>query len=575
MIQYSLHLPQLNGLLRNPYLQVITQYLVDASLNGTAQSLNAKQITEATFVPRRTITYALQLLSDNRFISMRLTTIKKVHDVNVNLPYIIGVASLLSELNAEIQSEWAENFSHGELKKYVDFDSTYQIGMEVINSTYQFGRLEEKDGPYLPNWLLKILPTKLVGSEDVLHTNLVGRDGYNVVLPTKLVGSESDFEEVHTNLVGTEEILPTKLVGKETCLHTKLVGSENSETDDIAPNGDYQIGKHPENVTTKLVSTPDFDEDAEEEFASFDPLEIVELKTPERERELLFRTQSTCPYFTKEEAESFLNNIDEAKKDSLKLFLYLLWEAAAEYVCEGYDCDGDEEEKYEVEITSPEGYTMSERTYKRVLKNSYEELYSAIANKELECADGSIILELDSCPSYNHLIKSVAWERVALDCSSMSYKISASRFRNINATTTPKPLQPASRQERKEVMRKARKIMAELYRMKSSDGLSRIEKIWWGIVQENFCPNPDAEGAKLMPFVYRDSNMLGRESWKMVQWELKKAGIKTDDFILSVLSSTGPNDGGQLLLQNPPFLPDGLVYVNSLYGDKNGLKYDF
>lgn len=282
------------------------------------------------------------------------------------------------------------------------------------------------------------------------------------------------------------------------------------------------------------------------------------------------RDRNIYPFFSVQEVDEIVNNLQLAKTSSLKLFLYNLWGYASDLTHEGYDQEVDEEEQEilsEEDFFDPDGSIITKSDYRQLLLESYEQTAADIEKGCIELDDETVSLCIKEIFPRDMLFKILDWETAALSCREMSVIISKSRIRNIEAKTISAVHQPKTREERRQAAKEGRELMKRLYKANQDKGLysqlTSIEKIAADVIAQYFAPNPDKEDRA--PFILKDGPIMVKENWRALKVQITQAGLKESDFLSTLLNNKGPNDGDQLILQEPLFFWDGLKAVNETY----------
>lgn len=340
---------------------------------------------------------------------------------------------------------------------------------------------------------------------------------------------------------------------------------QNSRTDIIYNNNNK------ENHNEVMVKEGEYlDEDFEPCFNFHEPLPTIELKGVGPVEELPVRDQENYPFFFPQEVDEFINNLELAKTSPLKLFLYNLWGYASDMTYEGYDRDFDEDDEdnlSEEEFFDPDGSIITKTEYRQLLLESYEQTAADIEKGCIELDEETVSLSIKEIFPRRLLFKIFDWENVALNCREMSVVISKSRIRNIEATSIQAVHQPKTREEKRQAAREGRVLMKRLYKAKHDETLysqlTPIEKIAADVIAQYYIPNPDKEDRA--PFAHKNGLIMVKEGWRALKAQIKRAGLKESDFLSSLLNNKGPNDGEQLILQEPLFFCEGLKAVNEAY----------
>lgn len=313
----------------------------------------------------------------------------------------------------------------------------------------------------------------------------------------------------------------------------------------------------------------DFEQD--EPCVNFqNPLTTIELKDMNHSEELSEKGKQVYPFFSVQEVDEIVNNLQLAKTSSLKLFLYNLWGYASDLTHEGYDQEVDEEEQEilsEEDFFDPDGSIITKSDYRQLLLESYEQTAADIEKGCIELDDETVSLSIKEIFPRDMLFKILDWETAALSCREMSVIISKSRIRNIEAKTISAVHQPKTREERRQAAKEGRGLMKRLYKAKQDKGLysqlTSIEKIAADVIAQYFAPNPDKEDRA--PFILKDGPIMIKENWRALKVQITQAGLKESDFLSTLLNNKGPNDSDQLILQEPLFLLAGIKAINETY----------
>lgn len=330
-------------------------------------------------------------------------------------------------------------------------------------------------------------------------------------------------------------------------------------------------------------SNENVDEEAdenEEPCMNFqDPLPIVELKGAETVDELPVSKESVYPFLPVEQVEEIVNNIEVAKQSSFRLFLFNLWGYASDMTNEGYDQCPDEEDEQEPfseteeEFFDPEGCLITRSDYRQLLLESYEQTQADIEKGEMEYGNETLSLSLTEMFPRNLLFKILDWKETAMSCKESSVIISKAGIRNIEAEELSSVEQPKTREEKRQAAKEGRELMIQLHATKQDNNLysqlTPIEKIAADIVEDYFQPNPDKESRD--PFVFRSRNILTKDEWRVLKFQMVKAGVKVSEFLSCLLNNDGPNDGDQLSLQMPMFYAEGIRHWNVVHQETSVL----
>lgn len=364
-------------------------------------------------------------------------------------------------------------------------------------------------------------------------------------------------------------VMGSAILHKGLCEKAEVV-MQNSRTDIIynnkKENQSFALAKEREGF---FEQEGDFEQD--EPCVNFqDPLTTIELKGAEHSEELSVKDKQVYPFFSVQEVDDIVNNLQLAKTSSLRLFLYNLWGYASDLTHEGYDRVIDEDEQEilsEEEFFDPDGSIITKSDYRQLLLESYEQTDADIEKGCIELDEETVSLSIKEIFPRDMLFKILDWETAALSCQEMSVIISKSRIRNIEAETISVVHQPKTREERRQAAKDGRELMKRLYKAKQDNKLysqlTSIEKIAADVIAQYFIPNPDKEDRA--PFILKDGPIMVKEDWRALKVQISQAGLKESDFLSSLLNNKGPNDGDQLILQEPLFFWEGLKAVNETY----------
>lgn len=317
-------------------------------------------------------------------------------------------------------------------------------------------------------------------------------------------------------------------------------------------------------------------EPEEEVFEGFDSFQVIDLIKPDENisQEGLRKGQEPVyPFLPVEQVEEIVNNIEAAKQSSFRLFLFNLWGYASDMTNEGYDQFADEEDESETfseteeEFFDPEGCLITRSDYRQLLLESYEQTQADIEKGEMEYGDETLSLSLTEMFPRNLLFKILDWKETAMNCKESSVIISKAGIRNIEAEELSSVEQPKTREEKRQAAKEGRELMTRLHAAKQDSNLysqlTPIEKIAADIVEDYFQPNPDKESRD--PFVFRSRNILTKDEWRALKFQMVKMGVQVAEFLSCLLHNDGPNDGDQLSLQMPMFYAEGIRHWNEVH----------
>ena len=323
-------------------------------------------------------------------------------------------------------------------------------------------------------------------------------------------------------------------------------------------------------------------EPEEEVFEGFDSFQVIDLIKPDENisQEVLRNGQEPVyPFLPVEQVEEIVNNIEVAKQSSFRLFLFNLWGYASDMTNEGYDQFADEEDESETfseteeEFFDPEGCLITRSDYRQLLLESYEQTQADIEKGEMEYGDETLSLSLTEMFPRNLLFKILDWKETAMNCKESSVIISKAGIRNIEAEELSSVEQPKTREEKRQAAKEGRELMVQLHAAKQDSNLysqlTPIEKIAADMVDEYFQPNLDKESRD--PFVFRSRNILTKDEWRVLKFQMVKAGVKVSEFLSCLLNNDGPNDGDQLSLQMPMFYAEGIRHWNEVHQETSVL----
>lgn len=301
-----------------------------------------------------------------------------------------------------------------------------------------------------------------------------------------------------------------------------------------------------------------------------EPLTTIELTGVDHSAELSVKAKPDYPFFSVQEIDEIVNDLQVAKTSPLKLFLYNLWGYASDLTREGYEQVSDDEEQddlSEEEFFDPDGSIITKSDYRQLLLETYEQTAADIEKGCIELDEETVSLAIPEMFPRDLLFKILEWQTAALTCQEMSVIISKSRIRNIEAEPIAEVHQPTTREEKRQAAKEGRELMRRLYAAKQDatiySQLTSIEKIAANIIDRYFIPNPDKEDRA--PFILKNGPVMVKEEWRALKGEIQQAGLKESDFLSSLLNNKGPNDGDQLILQEPLFLWAGIKAINEIY----------
>lgn len=411
--------------------------------------------------------------------------------------------------------------------------------------------------------------SKSVGKPTVLdmgdYVNLVFDDDYNGIIPDwgQFLSFTFDFclEKVSEN---------RQLKCRKTdTFAEKSVGKPTPEIN--------RINKKRNNNESEPELEPE-----EEVFEDFDSFKIINLIKPDGEisqESLRISQDPVYPFLPVEQVEEIVNNIETAKQSPFKLFLFNLWGYASDMTNEGYDKfvneEGEQEpfSETEEEFFDPEGCLITRSDYRQLLLETYEQTQADIEKGEMEYGEGTLSLSLTEMFPRNLLFKILDWKEIAMSCKESSVIISKAGIRNIEAEELSSVEQPKTREEKRQATKDGRELMTRLYVAKQDNNLysqlTSIEKIAADMVDEYFQPNPDKESRD--PFVFKSRNILTKDEWRGLKFQMAKAGVKVSEFLSCLLNNDGPNDGDQLSLQMPMFYAEGIRHWNEVHQETSVL----
>lgn len=295
----------------------------------------------------------------------------------------------------------------------------------------------------------------------------------------------------------------------------------------------------------------------------------IEEGVKERDGKTLRRVKQVYPFFSAEDVDKFVNNIDEACTSPLKLFLYNLWGYASEMT----DCrvegayDDEDEELSEEEFFNPEGYPISFQDFQRLKKDAYEQTEIDIQNGYPE-VDENIQLSFTEMFDVSLLSQIFDWKTEALDCRSRSVIISKDGIRNIEAETLSDTLKkPQGRIERSEAAQASKQMMREIWKRRDNPSqLTSIEQVILWMLQEfyNYIPEDDH-------FRLKGEGILYRDSYRMLKAQFTKKGFSVKDFFRCISNYDEPK-GDQFSISNNPFFVPGVKFLNKLKQETSCLE---
>ena len=357
------------------------------------------------------------------------------------------------------------------------------------------------------------------------------------------------------------------------------------ENSTVCPSKSVEISTPEINIINKKInnneSEPEF-EPEEEVFEGFDSFKVIDLIKPDEEisqEDLRKGQEPVYPFLPVEQVEEIVNNIEVAKQSSFRLFLFNLWGYASDMTNEGYDQFADEEDEQETfseteeEFFDPEGCLITRSDYRQLLLESYEQTQADIEKGEMEYGEETLSLSLTEMFPRNLLFKILDWKETAMSCKESSVIISKAGIRNIEAEELSSVEQPQTREEKRQAAKEGRELMVQLHAAKQDNNLysqlTPIEKIAADIVEDYFQPNPDKESRD--PFVFRSRNILTKDEWRALKFQMVKMGVKVTEFLSCLLNNDGPNDGDQLSLQMPMFYAEGIRHWNEVHQETSVL----
>ena len=296
------------------------------------------------------------------------------------------------------------------------------------------------------------------------------------------------------------------------------------------------------------------------------------------------------PYFSVQEIEEIIDDLNIASSSPLKLFLWNFWDEAIEMLnpkkkVKKGDLDEDDEDYEEdsedyVEIPEhdyidPENRFISVTEFGSIVRNAYDNTCGDIKKKCLELKDGGEIeLKFSEIFSVEEAFQIFDWEQVVLNRKEVSVEISLDNIRNIEAELQPdipRPKQPETRDERREAAISGRELMKKLFKAKQDKALysqlTKIEKLAATAISEFFIPNPDMGDDDNRPFIFKNNPILSRDEYRWLLVRVSEHGLKESDLFDALLLSDGPNDAGQLPVREPMFYVEGIRFVNSKYNE--------
>lgn len=601
-IIYSQHLRCLARLLKNPTLYSVFTFLFDEYLLQVRKGLvepiirfNQSQIANNSGVNRGEVAKYIVKLEELGLVTLKGKRCK------IHSRYLLAVSQLFYQTtDNDVRELICDAFRANqrerleaiglELKDNADAIFGSLTGGVSENRQFQ-GKIAETVGkptlfdPKLSenrHFLLKIremygskeelenaILSKSVGKPTVLsvddYVTLVFDDDYDGIIPDlgQFLSFTFDFclEKVSEN---------RQLKCRKTdSFAEKSVGKPTPEIN--------RINKKRNNNESEPESEPE-----EEVFEGFDSFKVIDLIKPDEEnsQEGLRKGQEPVyPFLPVEQVEEIVNNIEVAKQSSFRLFLFNLWGYASDMTNEGYDQFPDEEDEQETfseteeEFFDPEGCLITRSDYRQLLLESYEQTQADIEKGEMEYGDETLSLSLTEMFPRNLLFKILDWKETAMSCKESSVIISKAGIRNIEAEELSSVEQPKTREEKRQAAKEGRELMTQLHAAKQDSNLysqlTPIEKIAADMVDEYFQPNPDKESRD--PFVFRSRNILTKDEWRVLKFQMVKAGVKVSEFLGCLLNNDGPNDGDQLSLQMPMFYAEGIRHWNEVHQETSAL----
>lgn len=600
-IIYSQHLRCLARLLKNPTLYSVFTFLFDEYLLQVRKGLeepiirfNQSQIANNSGVNRGEVAKYVVKLEELGLVTL------KGKQCKIHSKYLLAVSQLF-------------------------YQTTDNEVRELICDAFRANQRER----------LEAIGLKLQDNADAIFGSLTGGVSENRQFSDsneKIVGKPTVFEKVSENrqfllkireMYGSKEELKNAILSKSVGKPTVLVVDDyvdlvfDDDYDGIIPDlgqflsftFDFCLEKVSENRQLKCRKTDSFAEKSvgkptpeinrinkkrnnnesepeleleEEVFEGFDSFQVIDLIKPDEEisQEGLRKGQEPVyPFLPVEQVEEIVNNIEVAKQSSFRLFLFNLWGYASDMTNEGYDQfadEGDESETFsetEEEFFDPEGCLITRSDYRQLLLESYEQTQADIEKGEMEYGEETLSLSLTEMFPRNLLFKILDWKETAMSCKESSVIISKAGIRNIEAEELSSVEQPKTREEKRQAAKEGRELMTRLHAAKQDSNLysqlTPIEKIAADMIDEYFQPNPDKESRD--PFVFRSRNILTKDEWRVLKFQMVKAGVKVSEFLSCLLNNDGPNDGDQLSLQMPMFYAEGIRHWNEVHQETSVL----
>lgn len=600
-IIYSQHLRCLARLLKNPTLYSVFTFLFDEYLLQVRKGLeepiirfNQSQIANNSGVNRGEVAKYVVKLEELGLVTL------KGKQCKIHSKYLLAVSQLFYQTtDNEVRELICDAFRANQrerleaigLKLQDNADAIFGSLTGGVSENRQFGDSNEKSvgKPTVfekvsenRQFLLKIremygskeelknaILSKSVGKPTVLvvddYVDLVFDDDYNGIIPDlgQFLSFTFDFclEKVSENRqlkCRKTDSFAEKSVGKPTPEINRINKKRNNNE-----------------------SEPELELE-EEVFEGFDSFQVIDLIKPDEEisQEGLRKGQEPVyPFLPVEQVEEIVNNIEVAKQSSFRLFLFNLWGYASDMTNEGYDQFPDEEDEQEPfseteeEFFDPEGCLITRSDYRQLLLESYEQTQADIEKGEMEYGEETLSLSLTEMFPRNLLFKILDWKETAMSCKESSVIISKAGIRNIEAEELSSVEQPKTREEKRQAAKEGRELMVQLHAAKQDNNLysqlTPIEKIAADIVEDYFQPNPDKESRD--PFVFRSRNILTKDEWRVLKFQMVKAGVKVSEFLSCLLNNDGPNDGDQLSLQMPMFYAEGIRHWNEVHQETSVL----
>lgn len=601
-IIYSQHLRCLARLLKNPTLYSVFTFLFDEYLLQVRKGLeepiirfNQSQIANNSGVNRGEVAKYVVKLEELGLVTL------KGKQCKIHSKYLLAVSQLFYQTtDNEVRELICDAFRANQRERLEAIGLKLQDNADAI-----FGSLT---GGVLENRQFNDSNEKSVGKPTIFDPKLSENRQFLLKI-----------REMYGSKEGLKEAILSKSVGKPTVLsvddYVALVFDD--DYDGIIPDlgqflsftFDFCLEKVSENRQLKCRKTDSFAEKSvgkptpeinrinkkrnnnesepelepeEEVFEGFDSFKVIDLIKPDEEnsQEGLRKGQEPIyPFLPVEQVEEIVNNIEVAKQSSFRLFLFNLWGYASDMTNEGYDQFPDEEDEQEPfseteeEFFDPEGCLITRSDYRQLLLESYEQTQADIEKGEMEYGDETLSLSLTEMFPRNLLFKIFDWKETAMSCKESSVIISKAGIRNIEAEELSSVEQPKTREEKRQAAKEGRELMTKLHTAKQDHNLysqlTPIEKIAADIVDEYFQPNPDKESRD--PFVYKSRNILTKDEWRVLKFQMVKAGVKVSEFLSCLLNNDGPNDGDQLSLQIPMFYAKGILHWNEVHQETSVL----